>query len=66
MQLYLGLTLKKIFFKTLNDSHEYDGGISMIYFSSGNMEKILENNLLNHLTPLITLSNLVENGEKKK
>ena len=66
-QLYLlWLTLRNSFWKTLNCSHAYGGGTSMIHFLSGNMKKILQNNSLKHLMPVTTLSNLLRNGQKKK
>ena len=46
--------------------HAYGGGILMIYFLSGNMEKILLDNLLKHLMSVTPLSNLVRNDRKKK
>ena len=36
----------------MNRSHAYGGGISMIYFLSGNTEKILLNNLLKYFMPV--------------
>ena len=41
MHFYLWLTSRKEFYKTLNCSYIYGGGILMIYFVSGNMKKIL-------------------------
>ena len=37
-----------------------------MHFLSGNMEKILENNLLKHLMPFIPLSNSQRNSQEKK